>query len=74
MAVLSVLAGIGIWWVSTHGKGTAPGRLVAWLLAAIIFLVLIGFVSPDLAGGIFANFARGIHQAANGIVSFFHTL
>jgi hypothetical protein len=74
MGVLSVLVVIGIWYLATHGKGIVAARLVAWLLLPIVALVLIGFNDPGLTGGILANFARGIHQAADGFASFLHML
>ena len=29
MVVVGIIA---LWWVVTHGEGTAPGRLAAWLV------------------------------------------
>ena len=74
MAVLSVLIVIGLWWLATHGKGTAPGRLVAWLSAIIIVWVLVSLKNPTAAGNVASGFASGINQALTGIGHFLSLL
>jgi hypothetical protein len=70
VAVIAVLAVVALWWVSTHGKGTAPGRLVAWGSMAVIVWVLVGFKDPGTAGTMAQDFAAGISQAASGFGGF----
>jgi hypothetical protein len=70
VAVLSVLVVIGIWWLATHGKGTAPGRLVAWLAAIIVVWLMVSLKNPTVAGGTASGFASGINQAITGIGHF----
>jgi hypothetical protein len=73
-AVVSVLFVVAIWWVATHGKGTAPGRLVAWLSAIIVVWVLLAIKDPSVAGGAPSAFASGIGQAATGLGDFLSRL
>ena len=70
MAVLAPFAVIVLWYLATHGKGTAPGRLVAWGSAVIVVWVLVGFKNPGVAGTIAEGFASGISQAASGFAAF----
>jgi len=73
-AVVSVLFIIGIWHLATHGKGIVGVRLVTWLLAVIVALVLISFTAPSVAGAAVSGFASGIRQAAAGIGQFVKAL
>jgi hypothetical protein len=68
--VVAPLAVIVLWWLSTHGKGTAPGRLVAWGSAVIIVWVLVAIKDPGAADPIPGAFAAGIGQAASGLGAF----
>jgi hypothetical protein len=68
--VLAVLAVIGLWWVSTHGKGTAPGRLVAWLAAVIVLLVLVAVNNPHAAGDVVTGWFTGISGFITGLGHF----
>lgn len=57
MAAITVgVSFVGFWYLATHGKGTAPGRLVAWVLAPIIIWVFIAVNNPS-AGAKVATFA-----------------
>ena len=69
-AVLAPLSVIGLWWVSTHGKGTAPGRLVAWLVAAIVVLVLVAVKDPHAAGAVVSGWFTGISGFISGLGHF----
>jgi hypothetical protein len=68
--VVAVLAVIALWYVSTHGKGTAPGRLVAWLVAAVVVWVMVDLQDPRSGGMVASGFASGIGQAVTGIGKF----
>jgi hypothetical protein len=69
-AVLAPLSVIAIWWVSTHGKGTAPGRLVAWLVAVIVVLVLVSLRDPTAAGALVGGWFSGISGFITGLGHF----
>lgn len=73
-AVLAVLLVIVIWYLATHGKGNVAARLVAWLLALLIGVVLLSFNDPHLAGVAASGFVGGISQAASGLTHFFGSL
>ena len=68
--VLAPLAVIALWWVSTHGKGTAPGRLVAWLAAVIVILVLVAVKNPHAAGDVVTGWFDGISGFITGLGRF----
>jgi hypothetical protein len=74
VAVVAVVAVVGLWWLSSHGKGTAPGRLVAWGSMVIVVWVLVGFKDPHTAGVMAEDFVSGISRAASGFASFLHTV
>lgn len=61
---------IGLWWLSTHGKGTAPGRLVAWGAMLIIVWGFIASASVTAATRIAGDAASGIATAAQGFAAF----
>lgn len=69
-AVLAPLSVIVIWWVSTHGKGAAALRLVAWLSAVIVVLVLVSFKDPHAAGALVTGWFSGISAAITGLGHF----
>lgn len=69
--MISVLVIIGIWYLATHGKGNVAARLVAWLLALIIGVVVLAFSDPRLAASAVTGFASGITQAASSVAKFF---
>lgn len=73
-AVVSVLVIIGIWHLATHGKGLVVARLAVWLVAVIVFLVVISFADPSFAGSAVSGFVKGIGQAASGIGQFFKAI
>lgn len=74
MAVIAPLAVITIWWISTHGKGTAPGRLVAWLAAILVVWVMIAMQDPRSADMAANAFASGFGQAIRGLGTFIRLL
>jgi hypothetical protein len=63
MPVLAVLSVIVLWFLSSHGKGTAPGRLVAWGSLVAVVWVLLAIKDPGVADGIPGAFASGIGEA-----------
>ena len=69
-AVLAPLSVIAIWWISTHGKGAAALRLVAWLSAVIVVLVLVSFKDPHAAGALVTGWFSGISEAVTGLAHF----
>lgn len=70
MAVVAVLVIVALWYLATHGKGTAPGRLVAWGSMIVVVWVLLAIKDPGVADGIPGAFASGISQAASGFGEF----
>ena len=74
MPVLAVLSVIVLWFLSSHGKGTAPGRLVAWGSMIAVVWVLLAVKDPGVAGGMPSAFASGIGEAATGIGKFISAL
>jgi hypothetical protein len=74
MAVLVVFGVIVLWWLATHGKGTAPGRLVAWLVAIAVLWVVVAVKNPSAASSLASGMATGASQAASGIGAFFGSL
>jgi hypothetical protein len=62
-AVAVVIAVIAIWWLATHGKGTASARLIAWVLLPVVAWVLIAVASPAEAGRIATGTASGVAVA-----------
>ena len=69
-AVLAPLSVVAIWWVSTHGKGAAALRLVAWLAAVIVVLVLVAMKDPAAAGALVTGWFTGISEAVTGFGRF----
>ena len=69
-AILAPLSVIAIWWVSTHGKGAAALRLVAWGSAIVVVLVLVSFKDPHAAGAVVAGWFSGISAAITGLGHF----
>src|ERR1035441_2205886 len=74
MPVLAVLSVIALWFLSSHGKGTAPGRLVAWGSAVVVVWVLLAIKAPGVADGIPGSFASGIGAAVTGFGAFIRAL
>lgn len=66
-AVAVVLGVIAVWWVSTHGKGGAALRLIALVMAAIVFWMLLAVHNPAQAGHIASGAASGVSAAIGGI-------
>lgn len=64
------VAVIGIWWLSTHGKGTAPGRLVAWLVAIIVVWGMVSLKDPAAAGNVAGSTAAGVSTLITGLGTF----
>lgn len=64
-AVAVVLAVIAIWWFATHGKGTASGRLIAWMLLPVILWALLAVHNPAEAGRIASGTASGVAVAVS---------
>jgi hypothetical protein len=62
-AVAVVIAVIAIWWLATHGKGTASARLIAWVLLPVVVWVLVAVASPAEAGRIATGTASGVAVA-----------
>jgi hypothetical protein len=58
--VLVAVFVIGIWWLSTHGKGGAALRLVAWVLLPVILWLMIAVHDPAQAEGIASGAASGV--------------
>ena len=69
-AILAPLSVIAIWWISTHGKGAAALRLVAWGSAIIVVLVLVSFKDPSAAGAVVTGWFSGISAAISGLGHF----
>jgi hypothetical protein len=74
MPVLAVLSVIVLWFLSSHGKGTAPGRLVAWGSMIVVVWVLLAIKDPGVADGIPGAFASGIGAAVSGFGVFIRAL
>jgi hypothetical protein len=66
-AVLVVLGVIGIWWLSTHGKGEVKLRLLAWLLLPVIAWLLVAAHDPAEAGRIASGAASGASTALSSL-------
>jgi hypothetical protein len=62
-AVAVVIAVIAVWWLATHGKGTASARLIAWILLPVVFWLLVAVASPAEAGRIASGTASGVAVA-----------
>jgi putative flippase GtrA len=71
-AVVSVLLVAYVWNRATTNskKGSAAGRLIAFLMLIIVGLVLVGFKDPSVAGGAMTGFVNGISTAASGVAHF----
>ena len=74
MPVLAVMSVIVLWFLSSHGKGTAPGRLVAWGSMLVVVWVLLAIKAPGVADGIPGSFASGIGVAVTGFGAFIRAL
>jgi hypothetical protein len=71
--VAVTLAVIAVWFLATHGKGTASGRLIAWLLLPAVAWVVIAVRDPGQAGSIASGAAAGAASVVSGfsrLVSF----
>lgn len=66
-AVAVVIVIIAIWYLSTHGKGGAGFRLIAWLLLPVILWMLLAVRDPAQAGRIASGAASGVAVAVSGI-------
>ena len=69
-AVLAPLSVVAIWWISTHGKGAVALRLVAWLAAVIVLLVLVAVKNPHAAGEVVTGWFAGISGFITGLGRF----
>jgi hypothetical protein len=70
-ASVTVIMGlIALWYLSTHGKGTAPGRLVAWLLLLVVGWFFIAVQNPAAARSITNWSAEGAVGAVTGVSHF----
>lgn len=65
-AVAVVLGVIAIWWISTHGKGSASLRLIAWTMLPVMMWLLVAVASPAEAGRIASGAASGVAVAVSG--------
>lgn len=70
-AVAVVLAVLVIWWVSTHGKGGAALRLIALMMAAVVFWMLLAVNDPSQAGRIAGGAASGVATAISAFGQLF---
>jgi hypothetical protein len=73
-AVASVLFIIAIWFLATHGNGLVAARLAVWLVASLIFVLVISIAVPGFAGSAMSGFATGLGEAAHSIGEFFKAL
>ncbi len=64
------MAIIGLWWVATHGKGTAPGRLVAWGVMLVVVWGFIAASNASTATTIAGDGAHGLVTAIRGFTDF----
>jgi hypothetical protein len=69
-AVVVVVAFIAFWWIVTHGKGTVPGRIVAWGTAILVIWVLVAMKNPPAAGDVASGVASGTSAAITGLGHF----
>lgn len=51
---------IGTWWISTHGKGGAAFRLIAWVMLPLVLWLLAAVHDPAQAGSIASGAASGV--------------
>lgn len=51
---------IGTWWISTHGKGGAAFRLIAWVMLPLVLWLLVAVHDPAQAGQIASGAASGV--------------
>jgi hypothetical protein len=61
---------IAIWWISTHGKGSAALRLIAWAAALGVLWLLLAVHSPAQAGHIASGAASGVAVAISAFSQF----
>ena len=73
-AAILIAAVVAIWWLSTHGKGSAGYRLIAWLLLPAILWVLVAVHSPAAAGRIASGAASGAGTAIGAVGRLFSGL
>lgn len=66
-AVLVVLAVIGIWKMSTAGRGEVKLRLLAWVLLPVIVWTLLAARSPAEGARIASGAASGISVALGAL-------
>jgi hypothetical protein len=66
-AVAVVLGVVGIWWISTHGKGGAALRLIAWVMLPLMLWLLDAVHDPAQAGHIATGAASGVATAISSI-------
>ena len=69
-AVLAPVSVIALWWLATHGKGLVAARLVAWLAAVIVLLVLVAVKNPHAAGALVTGWFDGISGFISGLGRF----
>lgn len=68
------IAVIGIWWISTHGKGGAALRLIAWVLLPLMFWLLLAVHDPGQAGRIASGAASGVSVDISAFSSLFSAI
>lgn len=66
-AVAVVIVIIAIWYLSTHGKGGAGFRLIAWLLLPVILWMLLAVHDPAQAERIASGTASGVAVAVGAV-------
>ena len=69
-----IVAFIALWYLATHGKGTAPGRLVAWLVAIIVIWIMVSLKNPAAADRLVDFVKTGLSAAFTGIGDFLGAL
>jgi hypothetical protein len=61
---------IAIWWISTHGKGSAALRLIAWASLLGVLWLLDAVHDPAQAGHIASGAASGVAVAISAVSQF----
>jgi hypothetical protein len=69
-AVAVVVGVIAVWFLSTHGKGTASARFIAWLLLPAVLWVILAVHNPAQAGHIASGTASGVAVAISALSRF----
>lgn len=61
---------IAVWWVATHGKGSAALRLIAWTALLGVLWLMLAVHSPAQAGRIASGAASGVAVAISAVSQF----